>query len=101
MKIIFNGVLYNTETAQLLGTYETCGDNRARYVCESLYRKNNGEFFIAGEGGPLTDYATYTGDNTFSGGATIYPIEENEARFWVERHLTAEEYIAIFGEVPE
>lgn len=84
MKKIINGVLYNTDTAQLLVEYEKFAGDRLHYVREALYRKQNGEYFIYGEGGALTNYASYSAYNTFSGGSSIYPVDETEARSWAE-----------------
>jgi len=93
MKKIINGKLYNTETATYLGTRRNgklMGDFSR--LEEDIYRKDNGEFFLHGNGGGLTLY---------NGGEDCLPLTDNEAREWIERHLTADKYIEIFGEVQE
>ena len=73
------------------------------YVHEELFRKKTGEFFIAGEGGPMTDYRVWTGRNSFSGHVhrKIVPLTIREAKAWVEEHLSEEEYCDLFGEPEE
>lgn len=101
MKKIINGKKYDTDTAEYLLNYDNClgsGDfNRLR---EELYRKRTGEFFIYGSGGAMTQYAIAEG-NGWCGGRAIRPITENEAREFVEKNGTADEYITIFGDVEE
>ena len=64
---------------------------------EVLYRKRTGEFFLYGEGGPMTKYAQSTGQNSWSGGDMIIPLTAAKAREWAEEHLDADEYAEIFG----
>lgn len=61
------------------------------YVCETLYRKSTGEYFLHGEGGTLSRYATRYGSN-LSSGSTIIPYSEAEAKEWAEKHLDADKY---------
>ena len=95
MKKIINGKLYNTETAKELG-YDGGGDGFSRWH-EELYQKRTGEFFLYGEGGPMTCYAVSISDNSWSGGSKIIPLSVGKAREWAEEHLDADEYAEIFG----
>jgi len=102
MKKVINGALYNTETARLIGTYSNGGSWRDfSHFEESLYRTKAGKYFLHGEGGPMTKYAKSVGNNEWSGGEHIEPLTPAAAREWAEEHLTAEEYIAEFGEPEE
>ena len=102
MKKIINGRVYDTEKAKELGTYANAGNWRDfSHLEETLYRKKTGEFFLFGEGGPMTRYAEAEGQNSWSGGRRIMPMTYDEAREWAEKHLTADEYEAIFGEIVE
>ena len=102
MKKIISGKVYDTDTAQELGSWENAGNWRDYgHMAETLYRKKTGEFFLHGEGGPMTKYAQAVGQNEWSGGSRIMPMSFAEAREWAEEHLDAEEYEAIFGEVAE
>lgn len=101
MKQVINGKMYNTETAEFMGGWSNGRTDRDfRHCSEDLYRKKNGEFFLDGEGGPMTRYAVPVGDMT-GGSSQIIPLSEAEAREWVEEHLSADEYIEIFGEPEE
>ena len=101
MKSIINGKTYNTETATELGNYRWGAYGDFNHIDESLYRTKKGRYFLAGEGGAMTHYCRSCGDNSWCGGEGITPIEEYEAREWMERHCDAEEYIAAFGEPEE
>lgn len=56
MKKIINGKMYNTETATELGNFwNGLSTNDFRNLSETLYRKKNGEFFLYGQGGAMTE----------------------------------------------
>ena len=101
MKKIINGRLYNTKTATLMGTASYSYPGNFEYWKEDLYRKKTGEFFLCGEGGPMTKYSRKTGQNEWSGGEEIIPLTVEEAQEWAERYLDADEYEEIFGKVEE
>lgn len=102
MKKIIGGKLYDTEKAKELGAWRNAGSWRDfSHKEETLYRKKTGEFFLHGQGGPMTNYAEATGANSWSGGERIMPLTFQEARKWAEEKLQADEYEAIFGEVVE
>jgi len=101
MKKIIDGKLYNTDTAEELGHYwNGLGTNDFRNISESLYRTKNGVYFTAGSGGAMSSYARPCGNMT-GGGEGIMVLCVDEAKEWAERHLTAEEYEAIFGQIEE
>lgn len=102
MKKIINGKMYNTDTAEYLDGWsngEGCSD--FRYCNECLYRKKTGEFFLDGEGGPMTKYAQRCGDGWYCGGEIITPLTEAEAKKWAEEHMDPDKYIQVFGPVAE
>jgi hypothetical protein len=102
MKKIINGKMYNTETAEEVGFWSNnYSYNDFRYCEESLYRKKTGEYFLYGSGGAMTKYATSCGDDWRGSGEEIKPMTETEAMKWAEKHLDADEYEEIFGEVEE
>jgi len=102
MKKVINGRLYDTETAKLIGLVETNGYsvNDFQYVCEELYRKKGGEYFLYGEGGGLSRYGIWHG-NSGGPGEKIMPLSYKEAVKWAETNLTGDEFIEIFGEPDE
>ncbi len=101
MKKIINGKRYDTSTAKLIGSTQYSYPGDFGFWREELYRKNTGEFFIYGEGGPMTQYAHRTGQNQWSGGEGIRPLTLTEAREWAERYLDVEKYEQTFGVIEE
>ena len=95
MKKVINGKLYDTEKAKELG-FDGGGDGFSRWH-EELYKKRTGEYFLYGEGGPMTKYAVSISNNSWSGGEKIIPLSADKAREWAEEHLDADEYAEIFG----
>lgn len=102
MKKVINGKMYDTATAELVGSWDNGRYGRDFGRCsEDLYRKRTGEFFLHGDGGPMTKYAVSCGDNEWSGSSKIIPLTYKAAQEWAEEHLDGEEYEAIFGEIVE
>ena len=99
---IIRGRKYDTSTAREVGTYSNAGGwNDFSHFEETLFCKRTGEYFLFGEGGPMTKYSVTVGQNEWSGGSKIVPMDYDEAREWAEKNLSAEEYEAEFGEVEE
>jgi hypothetical protein len=98
MQKIINGLLYDTEEAEHIAHY---GNGRSTsdfdWLEETLYQTANGRFFLAGEGGARTQYATSVSTNTWSGGSDILAMSDDEAKAWLERHDLVDEYIEAFG----
>lgn len=87
MKKIINSRLYDTDTAKKLGSYDNGHFTTDRcYLCEELFQKRTGEYFIV---------------DTFYDNIVFTPTTEKNAKKWCEERLSAEEYISIFGEVEE
>lgn len=102
MKKIINGKVYDTDKAKELGAYSNGGGWRDfNHFEETLYQKRTGEFFLFGEGGPMTRYAEAEGQNSWSGGRRIMPMSYDEAKQWAEENLDADEYEEIFGAIDE
>jgi len=99
MKKIIRGKVYDTDTARRVGG--ACGGDGFSSWDEDLYQKRTGEFFLFGQGGPATKYAEYVdGNNVWSNGSKIIPLNVDAARQWAEEHLDADEYTALF-DVPD
>ena len=101
MKKIINGKKYDTNTAKELYTMSNGAQSDFGHVSETLYIKRTGEFFLYGEGGPMSRYAQSAGQNWWTGGEAITPITEAAARRWAEKNMDGDEFEAIFGEVEE
>ena len=75
MKKIINGKKYDTETATKIGEYSNgYSTSDFHYIDETLYRKKTGEFFLYGEGGPMTRYSHACGDLRGYGDA-LFPCQ--------------------------
>jgi hypothetical protein len=101
MKKIINGKRYDTETATLIGSARYGYPSDFEYWAEDLYRKKTGEFFLYGEGGPMSRYSRSTGQNEWSGGKEIRPLSLKEAQEWAEKYLDADKYEEVFGRIEE
>ena len=95
MKKIINGRQYDTDKAQYMGG--DSGGEGFSHWSEELYQKRTGEFFLHGEGGALTKYAEYEGDNRWHSGEDIIPLSLEAAREWGEKHLDGDAWESIFG----
>lgn len=102
MKKIINGKMYNTDTAELIASDGWGSKSDFKHYDEELYRKKTGEFFLWGEGGPLSRYAEPDGSgHGWYSGSKIIPLDEEEAREWMEEKASTEKYIEVFGEPEE
>jgi predicted HicB family RNase H-like nuclease len=101
MRKIIRSKIYDTEKAQHIGSWDNGHySSDFEYCSEDLYRKKSGEFFMYGEGGPLSGYAKRYG-NDVGYGERITPLSYEAAQKWAEEHLDTDQYIAIFGEPAE
>lgn len=101
MKKIINGKCFNTETADVIGSFEYGVSGDFTHVVECLYRTKKGQFFMYYEGGPMSKYAVSHGNNSTSGSYGIDLIDDEAAKKWAEKHLTGDEYEEVFGECEE
>jgi len=86
MKKIIYGRMYDTETAELIAEHEFGDPENFDYTFEALYKTPSGNYFIFGEGGPLTFYAKRVGPTTKTGGWDIIPLSAETALEWCEDH---------------
>lgn len=101
MKKIINNKVYDTSTAREIGCNSYSNPRDFHYWCETLYCKRTGEYFLHGEGGPMSRYSEQIEQNSWSGGEKIIPLSYENARKWAEENLTADEYESEFGAVTE
>lgn len=92
MKKVINGRLYNTDTATEIGYDSKYAISDFNHWEETLYKKKTGEYFLLGEGGPMSKYSRTVGMNEWSGGSKIIPLTDEEARQWAEDHMEADDY---------
>ena len=92
MKIILNGVRYNTENAikVVRATSDALDHNSweaALYVTPRAER-----YFLAGKGGPLTRFSA----GNWSRGSKIIPLSKTDAMDWAANYMTPEAFEAQF-----
>lgn len=101
MKKIINNKAYDTSTAREVGSNSYSNPSDFHWWCETLYCKRTGEYFIHGEGGPMSRYSEQIEQNSWSGREKIIPLSYDNARKWAEENLAADEYEREFGDVTE
>ena len=94
MRKIIGGKVYDTNTAEQIGSdyYSNFGD--FQYWCEELYHTKKGNWFLYGEGGAKSKYARSVGQNEVGGGNDITPLTKTEALAWLETHTPDSDAIA-------
>ena len=79
-------VVYDTNNAQSFGTVESgypLSDNR--WYQETLFRNKSGYWFLYGEGGSQTRFATERTGGERTGSRGIIPIGQMQAMHWLAR----------------
>jgi hypothetical protein len=99
-KKVIDRILYDTEKAEEIFSWE---NHYSRmdfdFVAEVLYRTPKGNFFLVGEGGPMSKYAVPAGSNATSGSSdNITPISKEQAITWLENHEGDEKILELFPE---
>lgn len=91
MKQVIGGKVYNTETAEVIGSYSNnLSYSDFRNFEETLYLTKKGNYFLAGQGGPMTKYAESVGDGLGSG-SDITPLSKESALQWAEQYCGDDE----------
>lgn len=97
MKRIIGKRVYNTDTAQKLGHWQSGDGGRSDTYSEVLYRTKAGVYFIHGAGGSTSKYAQPAGNNVWQSGEHIEPMSPEAARAWAKERLSSSEYEGVFG----
>ena len=100
-KKIINGKKYDVETARLVDRWTYGNPSDLYYQDEMLLCKTTGEYFLYAQGGPLSDYRTYSSPTSWGGGEDIIPFTLYQAKCWAMEHMDSDAYEAEFGEVEE
>ena len=98
MKTIIDGKLYDTENAEMFCEYSFSHTGDFQHVYEALYKSPNGQFFIRYSGGPMSKYAVSSGANETSGSSGIRLVTEDEAKAFIEKNGTSDDYVEAFGQ---
>ena len=101
MKRVIAGRIYNTETATEIACIDRTHSDFADHTTR-LYRTKNGNYFLAGNGGPQSRWSQSFGNNSWSGGSGLIPIDKDDARDFAESaDLSPEEMIAAGFDIKE
>lgn len=86
IKRIFNGKAYNTQSANLIATYEFYPDDEPYYHCdEELYQTKKGSFFIVGTGASHTMWSKKDASiGEWRTSYSVVPLAEQEVKRWLE-----------------
>lgn len=94
MKKVIGGLRYDTEKAIEVGTHyhgNHPGSGNFSHWFATLYKTpRSGKFFLHGEGGPMTQFATCNAHG-ISSGEDIIPLSAAEALRWAEQFLKADD----------
>lgn len=102
MKKVIDGKLYDTEKATKIADYwNGLGADDFRFVHEELYVTVKGNYFLYGEGGPMTEYAESFGPNSWSGSSNIFSFTREQAYEWLVHREKTEAIIEHFSDFIE
>ena len=101
MQRVINGKSYNTKTATKVHEVSFGYASDFGHFEEALFKTTKGAWSLAGEGGPMTRYATHLSDGSRSGGAGLMVLSEEEALAYLERNQAEPDVIAEHFEIEE
>ena len=84
MKRIIQGKVYNTDTANRIGSHVHSHQGDFHFENTDLYKTQKGAWFICGEGGPYSRWSREISSNGLSGGSGIEAMTTTEALAWCE-----------------
>ena len=91
MKKVIDKKLYDTETADLVASWDNgYSESDFNHCSYKLYRTQKGSWFLHGEGGAMSPFATTCGSTTH-GGNGIEALTSEEALEWLSGHGFADE----------
>lgn len=84
MMRVIDRQLYDTDAAEQIARFVKNPDTSdSNYFIETLYRTDEGEFILHGDGGASTIYAKKA-QSGYMGGQELTPLSEEEALDWCE-----------------
>jgi hypothetical protein len=101
MKRVIDGKIYNTDTAEQIGSTESGVSSDYRYYYEALYKTTRGRYFIEYIGGAMSQYAVNYGPNFVRGSSGIRVVDAYDALAWCERYEIDPDVIAKFFELED
>jgi hypothetical protein len=102
MKKVIAGRMYDTDTAEVIGSASFSHEGDCHHWTETLYKTKNGRYFVFGTGGAMSQYRIEVDFHTWSPGSDIWILDsEKEAYDWAELHLDVETLEAQFSHLLE
>ena len=102
MKTKINRKLYDTDAAHPLAIYSNYQPiGSCFHFSEVLYIKPDGEYFLHGSGGSMTQYAKRYKSRSNASGEAIVPMTVDQAKAWAKRWCARVIYREICGEDAE
>lgn len=96
MKKVIDGKVYNTDTALLVGQWDNgLPSGGFEYCDEALYLSPGKQFFLWGEGGPMTRWSRSNGKETW-GISDIVLLSPYKALYWEGEHLDRDIVLKFF-----
>jgi len=86
MRRVIDGKVYDTDKASLIAEDSFGYVNDFKHWEERLYKTKKGNYFLHGEGGPLSHYSKPLGNNSTGGSEKIIPMTKKEAFDWCQEH---------------
>lgn len=87
MKKTIQGIAYDTDRAIIIGTV-TGNEDTDWWTKETLYRTvQSRRYFLHGQGGPASPYATPGPGAAWESGERIRPLDSTAAKTWTEANL--------------
>jgi hypothetical protein len=87
MKTVLDGIRYDTNKAEIVGSYNIGPGSNDFRTRKRLCMTSNGCFFLAGERGAMTEFPHTCSDNSRTAGSRIVPISAEEPLRWAEQYL--------------
>lgn len=104
MKAIIQGKRYDTDKAVIIGEggVGSISSGDFSYWEAGLYRTPiSRQYFLAGEGGPMTRFGQTFSDGMRGYGKKLIPLTREQALEWAQQYLGPDEIEAEFGDLIE
>lgn len=101
MTKVILGKRYNTETAEVIGSFDNgIGVNDFNHLRETLYRTKKGAYFLYGAGGANSRYSEGNGNSRW-GSSLIISFTKDDAFKWCQRSADGSEWEEHFSDMIE
>ena len=87
MEKVIDGKHYSSRNAEEIGSRKKGIQGDFDRVRETLYRTENGRYFLQGYGGARSKYAKKNKHGDLMDGSDLIALSDEEALSWAERHL--------------